>query len=72
MNIRKICGKIWEMIFESLFPIVIVLIAIIVSFEPQIGNFVFDINNIILSFFLYWQLIQFWINIKQKNELLTK
>ena len=51
MNIRKICGKIWEMIFESLFPIVIVLIAIIVSFEPQIGNFVFDINNIILSFF---------------------
>ena len=43
--------KFFSFLLESLFPIVLVIIAIVISFQPKIGNFTFDTDAIILSLF---------------------
>lgn len=43
--------KIFSFLLESLFPIVVVIIAIVISFQPRIGKFTFDTDAIILSLF---------------------
>ncbi|MCI9111056.1 MAG: hypothetical protein HFJ99_00615 [Eubacterium sp.] len=64
--------KFFSFILESIFPIVIVLIAIIVSFMPQIGSFSFDINDIILSLFSILAIDSILDKYKTKKRIIEK
>lgn len=64
--------KIVSFVLESIFPIVIVFIAILVSFKPQIGNFTFDTNDIILSLFSILAIDSILDKYKTKKRIIDK
>lgn len=64
--------KVFGFILESIFPIVIIIIAIIVSITPQIGNFVFDTNNIVLSLFSLLAIDSILDKYKTKKQIIKK
>lgn len=64
--------KIFGFILEAIFPIVIIVIAIIVSLTPKIGNFSFDTNNIILSLFSLLAIDSILDKYKTKRHIIKK
>ena len=64
--------KIFEFILDEIFPITIIIIAVIVSLNPKIGNFVFDTNTIMLSLFSLLAIDLFLDKIKTKKKISNK
>ncbi len=66
--LKKIFGFIWD----SIFPIVIIVITIIVSLTPKIGNFTFNTNSIILSLFSLLAIDSILDKYKTKKQIIKK
>lgn len=69
---REKIRKIISFVVESIFPIVIVLVAIIISLKPQIGNFTFDTNDIMLSLFSLLAVDSILDKYKTKKRIIEK
>ena len=68
MKFKKICS----FIIESIFPIVIVIIAIVVSVTPSIGNFSFETDTIVLSLFSLLAIDSILDKYKTKKRIINK
>ena len=64
--------KIFGFILNIIVPMVIIIIAIIVSLTPRIGNFAFNTNNIILSLFSLLAIDSILDKYKTKKQIIEK
>lgn len=64
--------KVLSFILESIFPIVIIIIAIVISYTPTIGQFTFDTDAIILSLFSLLAIDSILDKYKTKKRIISK